>query len=457
MDVSFTLAENVVNVHYDDLSPVALDMTKKDILDVLGVATAGSAALGVAEVEGLLEEWDGKKESTVIGFDCMLPAPCAALINGMMSHALDYDDGHDMSMVHAAASVVSSAFAVAQRKGKVNGKDFIAAVALGIDLMARMALGAKTNLRVSGWVYSCIFGHFGAAAAAGKILGLDKDKMVNAFGIAYSQTGGSFQSIADAVLTKRAQLGFAARAGVFSALLAERGITGPANCIEGKYGIYNNYIKGEYDRNVVTKDLGRRFEIENMGFKAYPSCGYTHNPIFSTLTLMRENGLEANDIDEINVSTGKNAGDLFEPPERKRCPQVVPDAQFSIPYTVGVAVVKGSVSIGDFTPEAIKDARVLEVAQRVNPIILSDLTRREVDPSIVEIKTKNGNRYSMRMDNRKGTPENPMTEEEFDAKFRDCMRHGRKPISKQMTENIMYLIKNLEEVNDVGKILELLG
>lgn len=457
MDVAYTLAENVVRITYDNLNPLAIDMTKKDILDVLGVATAGSAALGVKEVADLLMDWGGKKESTVIGFDCMLPAHSAALINGMMSHALDYDDGHDKSMVHAAASVVSSAFATAQRQGKVNGKDFITAVALGIDLMSRMALGARTNLRVSGWVYSCIFGYFGATAATGKILCLDKEKMVNALGIAYSQTAGSFQSIADAALTKRAQLGFAARAGVFSALLAEKGITGPLNCMEGEYGIYNNYIKGEYDPQAVTHDLGKRFEVETMGFKAYPSCGYTHNPIFSTLTLMRENGIKADDIDEINVSTGKNAGDLFEPSERKRRPQVVPDAQFSIPYTLGVAVIKGGVGIGDFTPEAIKDPSVLDVAQRVNPVILQELTRREVDPSIVEIKTKDGKRYSMRMDNRKGTPENPMTEEEFDNKFHDCLAHGRKHISRQKAEEIMHLIKNLEEVDDVGKIVQLLG
>jgi 2-methylcitrate dehydratase PrpD len=457
MDVAFTLAENVVRVTYDDLNSVAIDMTKKDILDVLGVATAGSAALGVAEVAGLFKEWGGKKESTVIGFDCMLPAPSAALVNGMMSHALDYDDGHDKSMVHAAASVVSSAFAVAQRQGRINGKDFITAVALGIDLMSRMALGAKTNLRVSGWVYSSIFGYFGAAAAAGKILGLDKEKMVNAFGITYSQTAGSFQSIADAVLTKRAQLGFAARAGVFSALLAEKGITGPQNCIEGEYGIYNNYIKGEYDPVAVISDLGKRFEVEGMGFKAYPSCGYTHGPIFSTLTLMRENGIKPDDIDEINVSTGKNAGDLFEPSERKRRPQVVPDAQFSIPYTVGVAVIKGNVGIGDFTPEAIKDPRVLEIAQKVNPIILPELTRREVDPSIVEIITKDGNRYSKRMDNRIGTPENPMTPEEFADKFRDCLAHGRKRISKQKTEKVMKLVNDLEEIDDVGTVIRMLG
>jgi len=457
MDVAFTLAENVVRVGYDDLTPVAVDMTKKDILDVLGVAMAGSAALGVAEVAGLFKDWGGKKESTVIGFDCMLPAVSAALVNGMMSHALDYDDGHDKSMVHAAASVVSAAFAVAQRKGGVNGKEFITAVALGVDLMSRMAMGAKTNLRVSGWVYSSIFGYFGAAAAAGKILGLDKEKMVNALGITYSQTAGSFQSIADAVLTKRAQLGFAARAGVFSALLAERGITGPTNCIEGEYGIYNNYIKGEYDPNAVIAGLGKRFEIEGMGFKAYPSCGYTHGPIFSTLTLMKENGIKPDDVLEISIATGRNAADLFEPSERKRRPPVVPDAQFSIPYTVGVAVIKGNVGIGDFTPEAIKDERVLAVAQKVNPIILPELTKREVDPSIVEIKTKDGRQFSMRMDNRKGTPENPMSPEEFADKFRDCLAHGRKRISKQKTEKIMQLLMNLEDVEDVGVVIRMLG
>lgn len=457
MDVAFTLAENVVRVTYADLNALAVDMTKRDILDVLGVATAGSVALGVAEVAGLFKEWGGKKESTVIGYGCMLPSISAALVNGMMSHALDYDDGHDKSMVHAAASVVPAAFAVAQRVGSVSGKEFITAVALGVDLMSRMALGAKTNLRVAGWVYSSIFGYFGAAAAAGKLLRLDKEKMVNALGITYSQTAGSFQSIADAVLTKRAQLGFASRTGVLSAILAERGITGPSNCIEGEYGIYNNYIKGEYDPDAVIADLGKRFEIEGMGFKAYPSCGYTHGPIHSTRTLMKENGIMPDDILEINVSTGRNAADLFEPSERKRRPSVVPDAQFSIPYTVGVAVIKGNVGIGDFTPEAIRDERVLQVAQKVNPIILPELTKREVDPSIVEIVTKNGRRFTMRMDNRKGTPENPMSPEEFADKFRDCLAHGRKHISRKKTEMIMQLLANLEDVDDVGIVVRMLG
>jgi 2-methylcitrate dehydratase PrpD len=118
---------------------------------------------------------------------------------------------------------------------------------------------------------------------------------------------------------------------------------------------------------------------------------------------------------------------------------------------------QGNAGIGDFTPDAIKDPRVLEIAQKVNPIILPELTRREVDPSIVEIKIKDGNRYSRRMDNRIGTPENPMSPEEFADKFRDCLAHGRKHISQQKTENIMKLLNDLEEIDDVGKVIRILG
>jgi len=454
MDAAFTLARYVVHARWEDLTEKVVETTKRDILDVLGVAFAGSAALGVNDVVELFKEWGGKRESTVIGYDLMLPCTSAALINGMMSHALDYDDGHDEAMVHAAASVVPAAFAVAERKGGVNGKDFLTAVAVGIDLMARMALGARTNLRVSGWVYSCIFGYFGATAAAGKLIGLDEEKMVNAFGIAYSQTAGSFQSIADAALTKRAQLGFAARAGVFSALLAERGITGPQNCVEGDYGIYKNYIRGEYDLGLVLSDLGKRYEVENLGFKAYPCCGYTHGPIYLTLSLMREHQIRPEDVEEINVFTGRNAADLFLPAERKRRPLSVPDAQFSIPYTVAVAVIKGNVSIGDFTPEAINDPCVLEMAQKVRGIIVEELTRREVEPAIVEIRTKDGKRYSKRIENRKGSPENPMTLEELISKFRDCMAHGRKTIPGDEVERIIELVRHAEELNDVTEIIK---
>lgn len=457
MDMSFTLADTIYWTNYNDLSAEAIEVTKKDILDVLGTAIAGANALGISEIAGLIKDWGGKEESTVIGFDCKVPSANAALVNGTMSHALDYDDGYDPAIVHTACAVVPASFAIAERTGNVDGKKFITAVALGIDLMCRMGLATRLSLRESGWVYTSIFGYFGAAASASKILGLDNNRIVNALGIAYSQTSGNFQSIQDAVLTKRIQPGFASKAGVLSALLAERGVTGIQNSIEGDYGIYNVYLKGQYDPLAITSGLGKVFEVANVGFKAYPCCGYTHNPIYATLALTIENDIRPENVDTITIRTGQNAGDLLEPLERKRQPRSVPDAQFSIPYTVATAIVKRKVSIDDFTPEAIHNTDVLQIAQKVNACILPELTRRQVEPAIVEIRTKDGTVFSKRMDDRKGSPENAMSMEEISDKFRDCASHSRVKLSKQSIDMMISLIRNLEKVKDVSEIIRLAG
>ncbi len=457
MDVVFPLADNIVNAKYEGLPPEVIDLTKKDILDVLGTATAGSAAPGAEEVGGLIKQWGGRKESTVIAFDCMVPSANAALVNATMGHALDYDDTHDRAILHAAVSVVPASFAIAQRKGKVNGKEFITAVALGIDLMCRMGVASKITLQESGWVYTSIYGYFGATAAAGKILGLSKEQLVNAFGIAYSQTAGSFQTIADAVLTKRMQPGFAAKAGVLSALLAERGITGAQNRLEGQWGIFNVYLRGKYDPIALTSGLGKVFEVANISFKPYPTCRYDHASIDATLALVHEHDIKPEDVAEINISIGENTRAQFETLERKRRPQTIPDAQFNIPYTVATAVAKRKVSISDFTLEALRDPRVLAIAQKVNPRVLPELTRREIEPVIVEIKTKAGNRYSKRVDYPKGDPRNPMTAEELADKFRDCASHGRKRISKPVIERAIQLVGKLEDLDDVGQVIRSLG
>ena len=125
MDVAFKLAENIINTKYDELPLQAIDITKKDILDIIGTIIAGSTAQGVEEIGSLIKEWGGKEESTVIAFDCKVPSPNAAFVNAIMGHALDYDDGHDSAILHAATTVVPASFAISERSGNVNGKDLL--------------------------------------------------------------------------------------------------------------------------------------------------------------------------------------------------------------------------------------------------------------------------------------------------------------------------------------------
>jgi 2-methylcitrate dehydratase PrpD len=457
MDLAFTLAKNLVEVGYDRLPKTAVDTTRKDILDIMGTMVAGSKAPGVVELAEMVKDWAGKKESTVVAFDCRVPAPFAALVNGAMGHALDFDDGHDGAILHAATTVVPAAFAVAQRIGTVDGKSFITAVALGIDLTCRMGLASKKTLKECGWVYTAIYGYFGATAAAGKLLGLTTEKMVDALGIAYSQTAGNFQSIADAALTKRLQPGFAAKGGVFSALLAAKGVSGIRNIIEGEWGLYNVYHQGDYDPLALTDELGSRFEVANIGFKAYPSCGYTHSPIYATVELVTENDIQPEDVKEVIVYIGANASQLCKPLDRKRHPETVPDAQWSIPYTVATALVKRNVGIGDFTPEAIRNSAVLEIADKVTPKILSELTQREVEMAIIEITTTEGRVYTKKGEFRKGSINNPMTMKELTDKFKDCVSNGRKSFSRQTIDTVIEQAGNIEEMTNAGELIALLA
>ncbi|MFC1933009.1 MmgE/PrpD family protein [Chloroflexota bacterium] len=462
MDASYSFAKHIVKVNYNDIPGEAIEMAKRDILDTLGVAIAGSNKPGGKEIMELVGEWGGKEESTVIMFGQRVPSPYAALVNGTMAHALDYDDVIQGG-AHVGISVIPAAFAIAERKGKVNGKDFLAAVILGFDIHCRLGQARERRARATrsfgpSFLGTALYGFFGATASAGKLLGLDEEQMVNAFGIAYSQAAGNFQAPLDGALTKRIQPGFASKAGVLSALMASKGLTGAKDSFEGKHGLFPLYHQGDYDPARLVADLGKHFSIANVGFKPYPCCGETHTSIDATLALVSEHNVAPEDVDEVSVHVGELARDLSEPLEVKQKPRVFVDAQFSIPWTVATALVKRKVKMEDFTPEAITNPAILQVAQNVKPEIDPEVVGKIRNPSIVEIKMKGSDIvYSRRVDIAKGDPTKPMSWEELIDKFKDCASCGRKPLSNQKIEGVIQAVSRLEQVDDVGKVIQLLG
>jgi len=225
-----------ISTRYEDLPAPAVESAKREVLDSLATALGGSGKAGIIELVELVKEWGGAEQSTVIAHGLKCPAPSAAQVNASMIHALDYDDGHQAALVHVGCVAVSTAFAVAERMGSASGKELITAIALGGDFMARLGLAGrpgKTALS-SGWHPTTLLGHLAAAAIAGKIMRLDEDKMASALGLAYHQAGGAGSGVADGALAKRMGPGFAAKAGVTAALMAERGITGERDPLEGR-------------------------------------------------------------------------------------------------------------------------------------------------------------------------------------------------------------------------------
>jgi len=460
MDAAYEFAKYIVNSKYSELPIEVVEQVKKSILDTLGVTVAGSTTDKACErIVELVKEAGGKEESTILGFGGKVPAWMAAFANGSMSHVLDFDDTHDFASAHPTAHALIAGCAIAERVGGVNGKDLITAVALGGEMGLRLALARTKPIDWYGWLSPMIWGAFSSTAAAGKLLKLSEEQMVSAFGIAINQTAGSMEANFDTGSDIRAIRDcFSGKTGVLSALMAQRGIRGVKNSLEGTAGLFNLQLRGEYNRAGLVDDLGKRFEYLNTGFKPWPSCRFTHPYIDATLNIVHENDIRPEDVEEIVAVVGDSARHLMcEPLEERRRPPGSIDAKISIPFIIGVAVTRRRVVISDFLPEALGDPAVFEIAQKTTCRLDRRLDSTGVSPAVVEIKTKDGMMHSKRVDSAYGDPSNPLSMEDLIAKFRDCVDHSAKPLPKARVDEAISLITSLEEVKDVSNVIQLFG
>lgn len=454
MDATFSLAEYFVETGYGDLSAAVVDATKKEILDLLGVAVGGSGEPGVRELLEIAADWGGKAESSVFGARHKLPAPNAAHINATMAHALDFDDVHEYAVVHPGVAIIPVCLAVGEKRGGLTGREFIAAAALGVDMMCRLAMAAVPGGSAikTGWHLTSVFGYIGAAAAAGRILGLDRDRMVDAMGIAYHQCGGNGQCVKDGALTKRLGPGFSVRGGVVSALMAEKGVTGAHNVLEGEWGLYRLYFKGDYDAGVLTADLGRRFEGENVAFKPYPCCRGIHPAIDAALAIAREHDIAPGEVKEIVLSVSDEHHSLLCTPwKAKTAPRNPVDAQFSIPWGVAAALTGKQVNLSSFSEAALKDDTTLGLTSKMRVEIDPGLKRdKNVDPTRVRITSRRGEVCDGQVEEPLGSIANPMSYDDCARKFKNCA-DGILP--EPNTEAVIDLVGRLETLGDVEELV----
>lgn len=451
-DVTYELIKYAIDTKYESLPSYVVEKTKMLILDALGCCIAGSSAFGVKEIVELLNKWGGEKESTILAYGYRCPAPSAAFANSVMTHARDLEDTQDVAVIHCTTTVLPAALAIAESES-ASGKDLITAVALGVEILCRTGL-ASPRPQLKGWFHTTTLGCFASSVAAGKILGLNEKQMINAGGISYSQFAGNQQCLEERTLTKRIQPAFAARAGVFSALLAQKGITGPNNFLEGKYGFYNLYLDGKYNRDIIIDNLGKKFEIANLSMKYYPSCRGTSASIDVALYLLQKNNIKADQIKEVLVYVTPLTNSLVgKPYEIGENPQV--DAQFSIPYTVAQAFIKGNVFIDTFEDEAVRDIMTLKLAKKVKVVVNFDVDKsKSFLPLKMEVKMEDGIIYRGKADTIKGSPQNPMSREECIEKFNKCVGFAINPISIEERKSVVHMVDLLEKLDDVNKLIE---
>ena len=446
------LVTYVSETDYDSLPKEVISETKKFILDTIGVGLAGAREPGCKEVVDLVKKWSSNNlGSTIIYYGDKVSPPDASFANSVMMHALDFDDTLDSSAMHAHVSSLPAALAMAESKRKVNGKEFITAVALGVDITCRIGSAILSPLS---WIRTATCGSFGAAAAAAKILSGGEKEILNTLGIVYSQTAGNAQCLVDGGLVKRMQPGFSARGAVLSAALASQGVTGATNIFEGEYGFFNLYERGKVKPEKVTENLGDHFGVMDLSIKPYPSCRMTHASIDAALELCNSHSIAPENIAEILVYVSKMVSDMVGDPFKIRAnPQV--DAQFSIPYTVAVALKKGEVFVEDFSSDTVKnDSSILEFAKKIRVLIDPELSGNDISSANMVIRMLNGESISFKVDTLKGSPLRPITFNECADKFKKCLEYSHKLSLIKNSEIITDFIFNLEKKKDVGQIFD---
>ena len=448
-DPAQTLSEHVHRTAFSDLPAPTVTATRRDILDTLGATLGGSGAPGVAQVAGLARRWGGLEESNVLVLGGKLPAPQAAMVNATMGHALDFDDTYDKGgHVHPGTSVLAASLAVGESIGGITGDQLMVAVALGLDVSCRLGLAAYDD---RGWHRTGAFGIFGATAAAGKLIGLSQEQMVHAFGIAYSQAAGNRQCIVDGALTKRFQAGQAAHGAVLAAFLAKEGFTGAQNVFAGTYGFFPMYQPDGYDLSLIDAGLGEEFLGDRISLKPYPCGRPTHSYIDSAVKLHHKLDLGRNALESVTVRTDRETfTSRYSVSSGVVRPTQQVEAQFSLPYLIGCALVLGGVGIDEIN--FFDEPAVLAA---------SDLVKAETKDGTpkgwaeIQVVCAGGDSSTVELQPPSGSPDNPLSTEQLKDKFRDCAAHALHPTPISSVEKMIALILDSDATGDSRGLIDL--
>lgn len=438
--VTRRLAEFTASLHFDDLPPEVPLRARDLTIDLIGsIVRAGAEANSTPALLAMAARlgMDAPGVATVFGFNWRYTPATAALFNGMLGHSLDFDDTHSDSSTHPSAPVVPAALAAAEMTG-AGGRDTLTAIVAGYEVMLRIANALDPTAHYArGFHPTATAGVFGAAAAAGRIFGLDAQQIASAFGVAASQAAGSLQFLVNGAWNKRFQVGAAAMNGLIAASLAREGFVGAADAIEGKHGLLVGYTDGADPQRAVA-GLGTVWETMKIGLKPYPACRYTHAAVDGLIALRTELGLVPEEIEAVTVGLHRNGITLTGAPlaEKRRARSIV-EGQFSMPFAAAVALTLGRFGWDDYT--LLGKPEIDAVCDRVEVIRDESLEGlRHPFGATLELTTAHGT-VTRRISDPSGEPETFPTPEALTGKFMTLARPVLNDEATGLHERLMRL------------------
>lgn len=448
--VARRLAGWVSALRYDDLPPEVVDQAKLLILDQLGVQVRGATLPNTQPVRRLAQSEPTTPQSTVTLGGTKASATQAAYVNGTLGHSCEYDDAHMLAW-HTGSAVVPPALAFAER-ADADGRDLITAVVAGVQVMSLLGAVAGPGMVAAGWHGSKVLGVFGAAAAAGTILHLTADQLVDAFGIAASDAGGTMKYDQSGGEVKRLHAGSAARSGSEAALLARLGLTGPPTIFEGNRGVLRLF--GGAGRPQALDDDWDRWHVLDTIFRFYPAVATVHSPLDAVRHLRGRHAIDWRQIEQIRVGLVDYAvghgGSITRPTDPI-------SAQFSLAFGMGLQFTTGGNAPRDyFDPHIWSDPDILRIGGLIEPYAMAIPAGDPDLSSRVEITLRDSRRFERYQAGFRGHPATPATRADIEGKFRDNVADV---ITEQVADGILDAVAAIDAggVGGVPALTALLG
>ncbi|WP_072392670.1 MmgE/PrpD family protein [Hyphomicrobium sp. CS1BSMeth3] len=421
--ISRTFAELIVDTTWERLPERVRHEAKRSILNFMATALAGCREDAVEHTLASLAAFSGVEQATVIGRTERLDALSAAFLNAASGNVFDFDDTHLRTVIHPTAPILPALFALAELRS-VSGRELLLAFALGVEIECRVGNAISPEHYARGWHITSTCGCLGAAAAAGKLLSLDADQLIWSLGSAATQTGGLVECLGTPA--KSLSVGNAARNGLWSALLAERGFRGPPAPLEGKQGYFNALAPSAPDWSALTRELGETWELLQNTYKPYPAGIVVHPVIDAVLALRQEHVLAPDNIERIVV----RGHPLLA--ARTDRPHVTSgrEAQVSVQHSVAAALLFGEACLAQYTDTCVRDPAALALRAKVQVERDAGIA---VEAAALRIEMKDGTVHALAVPAARGSLARPLSDSEIEEKLHRlaagwCPTHDVQPL-----------------------------
>jgi 2-methylcitrate dehydratase len=449
--VTATMSQWAASLKFEDLSQDAIYQAKRFLLDSVGCALGGYQQHDVVIALEVLDEIAGPGKATVIGTGKSMDAVSASLANALMIRCMDYNDIYWKQDPSHPSDIFPAAMACCERAGG-DGRELIVGLVLGHEFEMRLCEAAFPGIRERGWHHATLTS-FVSPIVAARMLHLDCSKMQHAIGISASARA-TLGAVTAGKLTmmKNTVDPMATQSGVFAALLAEKGYSGPEHVIDGKEGLVHCFGP-EWKLGILTDGLGESWRITQCGMKAFPTEALTHTPISATLALVKDNDLKPDDVARVHIRTTARGADILSDAS-KYDPHTKETADHSLPYVIAAAIAERQVTPLQFTMEKIMDPAIRAQLNKI--VVVADAEIEKVFPAlqrvVVTIQTTDGREFTKQLDYPKGDPRNPLTDKEVEEKFEALAEPVMTPTARRRAMDAIWNLDKQAIVTDLMKL-----